>query len=213
MSKFAVPNGTIIHLSTAFGSAIAMTDVSNDNPAEATLAAAHGVLADDYLELISGWSGIDGALTKVAAVATNDVTLGGINTDTDEYPVGQGAGSVRKITAWQRVKHVMTPQAGGGEQQYLTFQFLEDLKQRQQKTFKNPLTFTFMVAEGDSAARAALESADGDTDQRALRLILPKGIGEILLSGQVSFNKMPTLTVNELIGNAVSVAVTAITRI
>lgn len=213
MSKFAVPNGTTIALATAYGAAIVMSAISNAAPAEATLAAGHGTVVGDYLELTSGWPGIDGAISKISAVDTNDVTLAGINTDSAAYPVGQGAGSVRKVSTWQPVRHVMTPQMGGGDQQYLTYQFLEDLKQRQQKTFKNPFTFTFMVAEGDAVARAALQAADADAGSRALRLMLPNGIGEILLNGQVSFNSMPALTVNELLANAVSVAVTNITRI
>lgn len=96
--------GTGIDIASTYGSAKTMSAISNATSAVATLAASHGVIVGDYIEITSGWGKLDGRVVRVSAVSTNDVTLEGIDTSsTTDYPAGTGTGSVREITAWTEI--------------------------------------------------------------------------------------------------------------
>ena len=99
----SISTGATVAIASTYGAAVNMTAITNANPAVATLAAAHGVVVGEFVEVTtSGWGRIQGRLFRVSAVSTNDVTLEGLNTtSTAAYPALGGTGTVRRITACQ----------------------------------------------------------------------------------------------------------------
>jgi hypothetical protein len=134
----SVPNGSLIHIASGYAASKVMSALTNANPAVATLEASHGVAVGDYIEVTSGWSRLTNKILRASAVATNDVTLEGLNAiSTSIYPAGGGVGSVREITGWTQLQQVLNSSSSGGEQQFLEYQFLESDAQKRIPTFKS----------------------------------------------------------------------------
>lgn len=109
--------GLQLAIATTFGTNVTMSAITNANPAVATLGASHGVLVNDIIEVTSGWKRLDKRVVRVSVVATNDVSLEGINTtSTTDYPAGAGTGTVREIATWTTVTQLKRDASvsGGG---------------------------------------------------------------------------------------------------
>jgi hypothetical protein len=210
MGSVQLPNGSVVAIANGYGSAKTMTGVSNANPGLAALSAGHGISTGDFMEVTSGWSRLTNKIVKagnpVGSPGT-DIPLAGINTtSTTLYPAGAGAGSVREITGWTSLLQILESSSNGGEQQFLTYQFLEDDAQKRIPTFKNAAGLTLRIADDDSLAGYILASeANDDRQPRAIRITLPDG-GLILYNAYVSLNKTPTLTINELMAVEVTLS-------
>lgn len=122
--------GALLYLGSAPGTAKAITAISNAANAVATLEAAHGVIVGDYVYIRSGWALLDRRLARASAVATNDVTLEGIDTsDTSAYPPGSGTGTVQEFTwATQLSQIEPTISTSGGDMKTQDGTFLEHLQ-------------------------------------------------------------------------------------
>jgi hypothetical protein len=203
----SLPNGSLIHIASGYGASKAMSGVSNANPAVATLEAAHGVALGEFLEVTSGWSRLTDKIVRAGTVSSNDVQLEGINsTSTTIYPAGGGVGSVREISGWTQLTQVLSTASQGGEQQFLEYQFLESDSQKRIPTTKTAGGLTITVADDPTLAGFILASAANDDRlQRAVRITLPSG-KLILFNAYITLNKIPTLTVNELMGCEVTLS-------
>lgn len=194
-----LPNGSTISIATGYAVVRTMSAITNATEAVATLAASHGVLANDIIEVTSGWAKLNSRVAQVKSVTTNDVTLKSINTtNTQLYPAGSGTGSVRVVSGWTQISQILDSSAAGGEQQFYTYQFLEDTDtERQLPTIRSARSISLTVADDPTLPHyAILDAADQDRLPRALRLSMPSG-AVIYYNGYVSFNKTPTLTKNE----------------
>lgn len=124
--------GTGVDIASTYGSSVVMSAITNATEAVATLAAGHGVVVGDYLEVTSGWGKLNGRIMRAKAVATNDVTFENLNTvSTSDYPAGTGAGSIRRITAWANVTQ-RTPNmsVNTGAVQFADATTLDDTEER-----------------------------------------------------------------------------------
>lgn len=206
----SLPNGAVISIASSYGTSSAMSAITNASEAVATLAAAHGVVENDIIEITSGWSKLNGRIVRADSVSTNDVTLEDINTSsTTRYPAGSGTGSVREISAWTQISQVLESTSAGGEQQFTTYQFLEDDTERQIPTNKSAQSLTLSVADDPTLAHySVLVAASDDRLPRAIRIQLPAG-GVIYMNGYVTFNKTPTLTINEVMACQVTISLVA----
>lgn len=206
----SVPNGSIVSIANGYGPVKAMSAITNAASAVATLEAAHGILVNDIFEVTSGWSRLTNKVVKATVVATNDVTLGGINTAlTSIYPPGSGAGSIREITGWTQLSQILTSSSSGGEQQFLEYQFLEADAQKRIPTFKNAAGLTLSVADDPTLAGYILAAAANDDRlQRAVQIVLPGG-STIYYNAFISLNKTPSLSVNELMAVEVTLSLQA----
>lgn len=108
--------GLQLAIATSYLAVKSMTAVSKAANAVATLEASHGVAAQDIVEVTSGWKYLDGRIVRVSAVSTNDVTLEGMDTQSSDFPTGEGVGSVREITGWTRITGLLPDigVSGGG---------------------------------------------------------------------------------------------------
>jgi len=207
LTAVSLPNGSIIAIASGYGAVKEMTAISNASEAVATLEASHGVVENDIIEVTSGWSRLNQKVVRADSVATNDVTLEDINTSsTTVYPTGSGTGSVREITGWTQLSQILSSSTSGGEQQFLEYQLLEADAKVRIPTFKNPSGFELEVADDPTLNGYILAStANDDRLQRAVKVTLPSG-ALIYFSAYVSLNKIPKLTVNEVMSCQVTLS-------
>ena len=144
---------------------------------------------------------------RASAVATNDVSVEGLNTtSTTMFPAGSGTGTIREVTAWTQITQILETSTSGGEQQFVTYSFLEDDAEHQIPTVKSPITFNFKVGDDASLAHyAVLAAADADRQARAVRVVLPSG-SVIYWSALITLQKTPTLAKNEVMGLEVTMS-------
>lgn len=206
----SLPNGALIAIASGYNAAVAMSALSNANPGVATLAASHGVLGGDFMEVTSGWSRLTGKIVKAGTVAVNDVPLAGIDTTlTSIYPAAGGAGTVRVISGWTQLAQILSSSSSGGEQQFLEYQFLEGDAQKRIPTFKSAAGLTFSVADDATQPGYILASAANDDRlPRAVKITLPSG-ATILYNAYISLNKTPSLTVNTIMAVEVTLSLLA----
>jgi Phage tail tube protein, TTP len=203
----SLPNGSLVAIASGYAVKKNMTALTNANPAVATLEASHGVLLGDIIEVTSGWSRLTEKIVRAGVITTNNVELEGIDTLlTSIYPAGGGTGSVREVTGWTQLAQILESSTEGGEQQFLTYQFLEADAQKRIPTFKNPSGITFSVADDPTLPGYILASvANDDRLPRGIRITLPSG-AFIFYNAYVSLNKTPSLTVNELMAVEVTLS-------
>lgn len=204
---FSLPNGATISIGSTYGADKALSAFTNANPGVATLAASHGIIVGDVFEVTSGWSRANGNVYRASAVATNDVSVEGLNTtSTTLFPAGSGVGSVREVTAWTQITQVLDLNTSGGEQQFATYSPLEDDAEHQIPTVKSPILIKMKIGDDASLAHyAVLATADADRLQRVVRILLPSG-SPIYMSAYVTLQKTPTLTKNEVMGLEVTLS-------
>jgi thymidine phosphorylase len=59
----------------------------------------------------------------------------------DSFPAGSGTGTIREVTAWQQITQILETNTQGGDQQFVTYSFLEDDAEHQIPTVKSPIVF------------------------------------------------------------------------
>jgi hypothetical protein len=200
-----VPNGSLVYIASGYGAAKTMSALTNASEGVATLEASHGVVENDFIEVTSGWSRLTNKIVRAGTVSTNDVVLDGYNTSsTTIYPAGTGTGTVREISGWTQITQILSSNSTGGEQQFLAYQFLESDAQTEIPTVKTAGGLTFSVGDDPTlSGYQALETANDDRLQRAVRIVLPNS-AILLYNAYVSINKTPSLTVNELMATEVT---------
>lgn len=204
-----LPNGAIVAIASTYASAKTITAITNASPAVVS-STAHGFSNGDLIELTSGWSRLNGRIVRVASVTTDSFALEGVDTTSVQlYPAGGGAGSCRKITAWTQISQVLEFTTQGGDQQFVTYSFLEEDVEHQIPTVKSASSFTMSI--GDDASLpwySLLSTANDDRVPRAIRMTLPSG-SLILYNGYVTLNKTPTLTKNQIMALSSTVSLTS----
>lgn len=205
----SLPNGAVVSIASAYATAKTITAISNAVSASCS-STSHGFVAGDILEITSGWSRLNSRVVRVLSATTDAFVLDGVDTtSTTLYPVGGGAGSARKITTWQQITQVLEFTTSGGEQQFVTYSFLEEDVEHQIPTIKSASSFAMTI--GDDASLpwySILSTANDDRVPRAVRITLPSA-SSILYNGYVTLNKTPTLTKNEIMGLQSTVSLTS----
>lgn len=121
----SVPTGTIYSIATAFATAKTVTGISNATTAVVS-STAHGYTNGDIVEITSGWGRINKRAFRVAGVTTDTFQLEGCNTtNTDFFPNGSSAGTVRKVDTWQPVGKILSQSSSGGEPRNINYKYLE----------------------------------------------------------------------------------------
>lgn len=193
-----IATGTQVAIATTYGSAVTMSAITNATEAVATLAAGHGVVVGDFLEVTSGWDLLNGRIVRAKTVVTNNITFEEINTSsTANYPAGSGIGTIRRITAWTSVTQVQGVDTGGGDQNYADITTITDRTQKQVPTTRNAQTIDLTVFDDPSLTYyAAAVSAAESSSTIGLRLIFPNS-SRIVVNSYISVQKMPTVAVNQ----------------
>jgi len=168
--------GTTASIASTYGASKSMSAVTNANPAVATLEAAHGVIVGDIIHILSGWELLNNRVVRISAVATNDVTLEDVNTtDTDKYPVGSSAGSVREVTAWTEITQITRNfSVSGGETNYADTSTLKNRQDQRVPVSRSPVDVQLPVFDDPAQSFVPIvEAADGV--ETAGRFVYPSG--------------------------------------
>lgn len=194
----SLPNGSTVAIASGYNAAKTISAITNANPGVAT-STAHGYADGTYLEITSGWSKLTDRIVRVDNAATNAFDLEGINTtSTSLFPAAGGAGTARDITGWTQLAQITNSTSEGGEQQFLTYQFLESDSEKRIPTTKSAAGITFTVADDPALPGYILaKAANDDRLQRAILVTLSNG-QKLLYNAYVSLSVIPSLTVNEL---------------
>jgi hypothetical protein len=101
---------------------------------------------------------------------------------------------------------VLSSQSSGGEQQFITYQFLEDDAEKRIPSSKSAAGLSFSIANDPALAGYQLvETANDDRSPRAIRVTLPNG-AILLYNAYISLNKTPSLNVNQIMANEVTLS-------
>jgi hypothetical protein len=195
-------NGAKYALATSIAAAVAITAVTNADPAVASTAV---LPADgDILILESGWVELHETVARANAPAAGTFQLEGVDTtDVIRFPAGEGAGTYAVVSDFVGLSQVRDVVDSGGEQQFFNWQYVEDQssRQRSKPTFKNAMTTTITLDyDPDLPWYAALVEADRRREPVVLRETLPNG-DVIYYYCYVSFNKQPTRALNQNMTN------------
>lgn len=194
----SLPNGSTVAIASGYGSAKVTTVVTNASEAVVT-SAAHGYSNGDFIEFTSGWSKATNKVFRIKSVATDTFVLEGFDsTSTTNYPAASGVGAVRKVSGFTQLAQITGSSSTGGEQNFATYQFLEDDAEKRIPTNKSAAGVTFTVADDPSLPGYIIAStANDDRAQRAIKITLSNS-SIILYNSYVSLSTIPSLTVNEL---------------
>lgn len=194
----SLPNGSIISIGSAVGSLKTISAITNANPAVCT-STTHGLTDGMIVIIVSGWSRINGKAFRVSLDETGTFALEGLDTtNTTIYPPGSGAGTAQQVTTFTQMSQVLSTSSSGGEQRFLTYQFLEADNEVDIPTIKSGGGFNFELGDDPTLpGYTALVAANDDRVARALKVSLANG-SLLYYVGYVSINKTPTLEVNTL---------------
>lgn len=192
-------NGAKYALSQAIAAAVAITAITNADPAVASTTAppAEG----DIVVLASGWPELNETVARAGTVvAATSFQIEGVDTtSTSRFPVGEGIGTFSIASSFVSLSQVRDVVMEGGEQDFFEFQYVEDSssKKRRVPTSKSPDGMTITLDyDPDLAWYDAMIELDRLKEPVVLRETLPNG-DVIYYYGYISFNKVPTKTLNE----------------
>lgn len=204
------PNGTVFSVSTVLGTALAVSAITNANPAvaSATTPPTDGAI----LIAKSGWTELNERVVRSANASASTFELEGIDTSsTTRYPAGQGAGSVIPVNTWVDLSQVTGVEKTGGEQQFFQWRYVEDRssRQRQRPTFKNAKVITLTLDYDPALAwYETLREADAVKDTVVLRARLPNGDALYYLV-YPSFDADPSMTLDQNMQNTATFSMTS----
>lgn len=203
---YQLPNGSTFDVASDYKEVSEVT-ISNSNPAVVT-STDHG-LEDGNIVLFSGlgWTKLNNRAFRIQNSDVNTYELENVDTtDTTKYPTGAGVGNAKAVASWIQIPQVLTVDYSGGEQQFYTFQFLEDDDERQLPTNKSAATLTLNVADDpDQPYVPLLEEYDEVKETQVFKLNLVNG-DSIVYPAVPSITTTPTLNVNSLMERSISLA-------
>jgi hypothetical protein len=189
--------GTQVAIASTYGAAFAMSAISNAAEAVATLAASHGCVVGDYLEVTSGWDLLTGRIVRVKTVSTNDITFEAIaTTSTSNYPAGTGGGSVRRITAWTSITQIQSVDTSGGDLDFADVTTIVDRIKKQVPTTRSPIQIDFTVFDDPALAWYPIVLAASDAAVAVgMRMSFPNG-SKLVGNGYYSLQTTPAVGSN-----------------
>jgi hypothetical protein len=204
--SYTLPNGSTVHIGSAYGSDLTVTAATNANPCVMT-STAHGLSNGDYIVATSGWTRTTDRVFRVANVTANTFELEGHDTsDTDVYAAGSGTGSVKEVTTWTQISQVLNITSQGGEQQFATYQPLEGDREVRIPTIKSGGGLDMEVGDDPTLAGfVAAMAANDDRVARAVR-ITASNSSKSLFYSYVSADKVPQMNVNQVMTARVSLS-------
>ncbi|WP_192560286.1 phage tail protein [Pseudomonas allokribbensis] len=204
-----LPNGSNAAIAGSYDAPIIFTAITNATEAVAS-SAGHDLEVGDFVEVTSGWARLNNRIARVKTVTTDSFVLEKINTlNAARFIAGAGGGSVRKILTWVPISQVTDSSKSGGEQQNVTYSFLEEDDDHQIPTSKSALSFTLTMADDPALPHNdVLLEADDDKKPRAVRVNLASG-GVIAYNAYASFDNVPSMTKNNIMAVTAVFAVVA----
>jgi hypothetical protein len=192
-----IPNGTVISIASVIAAGLAVTVATNASAAVLTVTNTYAV--GDLVEYVSGWSLATNRIYRVSVASGTSITLEGLDTtSTTLYPIGNGVGTVRKVTTWTPILQVINSTVNGGDLQYVNFQYLENKFEQSLPTITSAASLELTLADDITLpGYIAVKAAAATGALTPVRAVLPNG--ELLLYDTVvGLNQNPTLGQNEV---------------
>lgn len=204
-----LPNGSTAAIAASYDTSIIFTAITNATEAVVS-SAGHDLDVGDFVEVTSGWARLNNRVVRVKTVTTDSFVLESVSTlNAARFIAGAGGGSVRKILTWVPISQVTESSKSGGEQQNVTYSFLEEDDEHQIPTSKSALSFTLTMADDPALPHNdVLLEADDDKKPRAVRVNLASG-GVIAYNAYASFDNVPSMTKNNIMAVTAVFAVVA----
>lgn len=212
-----IGTGSQFAIASTYAASAAFSSISNAAEAIASFASDPSLVANDIVQITSGWGLLDQRVARVKTVSGAGpylVTLEDINTsDTNLYPAGTGAGSVRKITAWAQITQVRTNEPSGGEQNFTDASTIDDVDDKELPTSRSAVRLRLTVYDDPALAwYATVLAAEASLAATGVR-ITPKNGAKIYGSAIWTMAPMPNIARNEVMTTTVDIALQArITR-
>lgn len=186
--------GLQLAIASGYGTQFTVSALSNASEGVATLSASHGVVVNDILLLSSGWKRLNERVVRAKTVATNDVTLEGINTSsTSDYPAGEGVGTGREISGWTTISQLL-PDVGvsGGGFRRTDITEIDDIRAKEIPILAEATSLTFSY-HWDSALAwlATVEAASRAGSVTPFRITI--GTTKIYGAGYWGYNSVPSI--------------------
>jgi hypothetical protein len=190
-----LPNNLILALATAYGTAHAVSAVTNADPAVATTTTAHGIETGALIEVESGWSKLNNRIVRAAAAASTSLSYEGVDTTlVSKFPAGGGIGSIREITTFTQISEVLSLASSGGDMQFATYSFLEDDSENQLPNQSSAQSLTIEISDDATLpGYIALKNASDSGALTGLKMTTKNG-SFLLYNGYVSLNETPTIS-------------------
>lgn len=194
--------GLQLAIASTFGTQFNITALTNAAEGVATLSASHGIVVNDILEVTSGWRRLTQRVVRAKTVATNDVTLEGINTSsTADYPAGEGVGTGREITAWTTISQLLPDvSVSGGGFRRVDITQIDDIRVKELPILAEGVTLTFSY-HWDAALpwRSVVEAAARSGNPTPFRLT--KGTTRLFGNAYWGYNSEPSIANGVLVGS------------
>lgn len=203
--SYSLPNGSTFDVAATYTADLDVV-ISNAKPAVAT-STAHTLQKGDIVLLKVGWTKINNRAFRVGEVTTDTFELEGVDTtDLVRFPAAGGVGTAKGVATFMQIPQILTVDYAGGEQQFYTFQFLEDDDERQLPTNKSASSLTINVADDpEQPFVEVLEAYDESKEIQVFRLNLING-DSIIYPAVPSITSTPTLTINQLMERVITLA-------
>ena len=203
--------GTQLAIASTYGPSVNMTAASNATESVVTLAAGHGTVVGDFLEITSGWDLLNGRIVRAKAVSTNDVTLESINTSSiTNYPAGTGVGTVRRITGWTTIGQVQSFDTSGGDLNFADITTITDKTQKQIPTTRSAQSFSLTIFDdAATAGQIAVQAASDASVPAAFRIVFANN-SRMVINGYWSIGASPKVAVNAPLTNDISFTAVAL---
>ncbi|MEQ2027690.1 phage tail protein [Xenorhabdus szentirmaii] len=199
MMAYNIPNGSRVYLAGKYGDEVKFSAASNAEEVVLTPDSAAGITKGDIVHVSSGWKKASGVY-RVKTVTEKSITLEGLDTsDKNVFPAGGGAGSLKKVLAWEVMPQVMTLSTEGGEQQTQEVQFLEDEQAETIDTYKNGVVQVYTFAhDAKLPIRQLLMRLDDSKQITAIRFYNKRAAEDRYYTASVSFQRVPNTAMNEV---------------
>lgn len=197
--------GTQLAIAATYGAVKAMSALTNAVAGVATLEAAHGIIVGDQFEITSGWDRLSGRVVRASVVATNDVTLEGVDTSsTTLYPAGSGVGTIREILTWASITQIDNVSASQPSVDFVDVTTLADQTKKQIPSLDNFPDLTISVLYDPTLSWVATVLAASLANAlSAVRMILPNG-SKVYANGYWKISSFPQIATGQAVKNTIN---------
>lgn len=205
----SVPKGTLFFIATAFAASLPFSAASNATECVLTMASTTGISVGDFVEVTSGWGRLNLRAYRVKAVVANtSITLELADTsNTTFFPVGSGAGSVRKVSTWQQITQITDVASSGGGAKTVTYGYIEsDVEYNINNGFE--ATSYTLTLDSDAISTAGYTSLRSLTDVQTNTILrINKRSGAITLQPcTVALNESDQMTADQIMTVQVAIS-------
>ena len=203
--------GSSQQFSQTFAPAVAITGISNANPAVATTSVAHGYANNDEILLTCGYEDATDSVYRVTVLTATTFSILGLDTsNTGFFPAGTGAGTGQKVTGWTVIPQILTISGSGGDARFTDVQLLSKRNGIKVPTGFNAISVTMSLAhDAAQPAYIAMLGISRNLSKVAFKQVVSGG-SVTFGFGYLSVSEMPKLNSNQV--NAVDAAITVLGR-